>query len=134
MSRWVVPQRPSLKAAGDQDTTAARVVKYVPAEIVAPFTIAVSGFATFGFAGDVARWIAAVMIVFFFIITIVYVLQRTPGPASKNAHLLVTPLAFLAWAYPIASTPLGSWFLAPVAFALQVVVLGLSVVIVPRES
>jgi hypothetical protein len=57
--------------------------------------------------------------------------MNTPAGAVRTAHLIVSPLAFLAWSYPISSSVLGDFFIALIAFGLQAVVLALSVLIAP---
>jgi hypothetical protein len=68
----------------------------------------------------------------FLLVTIGYVATRTSGKV-RQAHLIVSPLSFLAWAYPISSAVLGDFFISLVAFALQAVVIALAILVVPRE-
>lgn len=130
MSRWVESQAASL-TSGTQEGPASRIVKYIPAEVVAPFTLVHTALVSFKLDPLQAKWGAVFAIVLFLIATIAYVAMRTTG-SVKKAHLIVSPLAFLAWSYPIASAALGDFFLGFVAFILQAVVLFLSVFIVPK--
>jgi hypothetical protein len=70
----------------------------------------------------------------FFVVTIVYVAMNAPKGKSRTAHLIVSPVAFLAWAYPISAAALGAWFIGFVAFSAQVVIVTLSVFITPAEA
>lgn len=136
MSRWVVPKTTGLKAAEGEpaDGPTARVAKYVPAEVVSVFTLLVAGCAAMKLPDQQPRQVAAFLIVLFFLATIGYIWNRTPRGAVRIAHLIVSPLSFLAWAYPISSMLLGDWFVAVISFLAQAVVLALSLAIQPRES
>jgi hypothetical protein len=136
MSRWVVPAHAGLKSAGPRgqpDGAAARVVKYVPAEVVSAYTVFSTALSAFNLPDDQGAWFAEALISFFFLVTIGYVYNQTNG-AIRRAHLLVSPLSFLAWAYPISSTLLGEMFVPLVGVILQVLVIGLAIVIAPSES
>ena len=104
MSRWVVPERPGLKggAIEEKDGPLGRIVKYVPAEVVTAFTLLFTALVTLNLPAGQGPWVAVSLILLFFIVTIGYVATRTTGKV-RQAHLLVSPLAFLAWAYPISS-------------------------------
>ncbi len=134
MSRWVVPQRAGLRSdSGEKpDGPIDRIVKYVPAEVVSAFTLLFTGLVTLGLPAKQAPYAGMALIFFFLIITFAYVYTRTTGEVRK-AHLLVSPLAFLAWAHPISSAVLGELFVGAIAFAAQALVIGLAIVIVPRE-
>ena len=95
MARWVKP--PSSEPPGpDREGWLTRIVKYVPTEIVA-----------FSCIGA------------FFVATYLYIAFRTPGGKPKVAHYVISPFAFLAWAYPISAAMLGTFFLGFVAAGLQ---------------
>jgi hypothetical protein len=130
MSRWVDAQKAGV-VSGQQESAAARIVKYIPAEVVATFTLVYTALVSFKLVPLQAKWGAVFAIVLFLIATIAYVAMNTTG-SIKKAHLIVSPLAFLAWSYPIASAMLGDFFLGFVAFILQALVLFLSIFIVPK--
>lgn len=134
MSRWVVPKSSGLKAArgGEApDGPLGRIAKYIPGEIVSAFTVLFSGLAAMSLAAPTERWAAVTLVVLFLVVTIAYVARRTPVGEVRKAHLLVSPLAFLAWAYPISSSLLGDWFIGLVSFFGQAVVIALSIIVAP---
>ena len=131
--RWVQPIETRGFGEGDTsgDNIVARIVKYVPAEVVAAYTMLFTLGVTM--IGNDNPWPALVLIVLFLGITIVYIAWLGPKE-SKTAHLIVGPLAFVAWAYPISSALLGNLFIPLVAFFLQAAVIGLSIFVVPRGA
>jgi hypothetical protein len=136
MSRWVIPKTSGLKAAAGEepDGPLARIAKYIPGEVVSAYTLLFSGLTAFKLAPNESLWAALAMIAIFLVVTIVYVATRTPRGPVRTAHLIVSPLAFLAWAYPISSSLLGTWFVGLVAFFGQAILIALSIMIVPQES
>lgn len=135
MSRWVIPQRTGLRSESGEksDGPIDRVVKYVPSEVVSAFTLLFTSLVTLGLPAKQAHYAGIALILFFLFITVAYVYTRTTGEVRK-AHLIVSPLAFLAWAYPISSAVLGEFFVGVIAFTAQAVVIGLAIIIVPREA
>lgn len=135
MSRWVNPQRAGLVAAtGDPpDGPAGRLVKYVPAEIISAFTLLYSALASMKLDSPTARYAATGLIVLFLIVTVAYIALRVPPGPVRNAHLLVSPVAYLAWSYAIAGSLLGPWFIALVSFFAQAVFIALSLLVAPHE-
>ena len=133
--RWVHPAaQQSALTDGDQDKDNAitRIVKYVPSEVVAAYTMVFTlGVTTLSTASS---WVALALILVFLVITIVYIATKSPAGSIRTAHLIVGPLAFLAWAYPISSALLADLFKPLIAFALQAIVVGLSIFVVPREA
>lgn len=120
-------QSPPAKADGALE----RIVKYVPAEIVSAYTM------VFGLLAakpdPLDQWIVAGFIGLFFVVTIVYVWINTTGPV-RTSHLIVSPIAFVAWAYPISSLVLGNWFIPAISVGLQGAVIALAVLIVPDDK
>ncbi|RYE61345.1 MAG: hypothetical protein EOO82_02055 [Oxalobacteraceae bacterium] len=135
MSRWVVPSRAGVVADGPerQDNLLARIAKYVPAEIVSVYTLIITGLTAAKATPEHIRMAAIGLIVFFLLVTVGYIWRSATG-ASRTAHYIVSPIAFVAWAYPISSAALGDFFWPLAALLLQALVLGLSIVIAPRES
>lgn len=137
MSRFVVPSRPGLAAASGPEPSDAieRIVKYVPAEIVSVFMIVVSALvaAKAGMSEQTAQVVAAGLIVLFFVGTIVYMAVRAPAGTVRRAQMFVSPVAFIAWAYPISSALLATWFVGWIAVVLQAVALLLAVIIAPSD-
>jgi hypothetical protein len=134
MSRWVTSGTAGFRAGTPgSDGPATRIVKYIPAEVVSTFTLIYTALVSFKFEATQAKWFAVVLIAVFLVVTIAYIITKTSG-SVQTAHLIVSPLAFFAWAYPISSAVLGDFFLGWVAFAFQALVLVLSLFIVPRET
>ncbi|MEW5686641.1 MAG: hypothetical protein AB1942_17120 [Pseudomonadota bacterium] len=135
MSRWVVPAGASAAASdGKPDGPIARVVKYVPAEVVAVFTMVVAALETANIQPPPfsAQQLAAGSIALFFVVTVIYIWQQVPKALARGAHLWITPLAFLVWAYPISGKMLGDWYVPAIAFIGQAVILAISVLIPPK--
>uniref|UniRef100_B0T713 Uncharacterized protein n=1 Tax=Caulobacter sp. (strain K31) TaxID=366602 RepID=B0T713_CAUSK len=139
MSRWVVPERPTTVKATDQngeppDGPLSRVVKYVPTEVVAAFTLLFTALVSLGVTADQAKLAASGLIAVFFVVTILHVARDAPKGVVRQAHLVVSPLSFLAWAYPISSAMLGGWFVPLASFFAQAIVIALALVIKPSEA
>lgn len=136
MSRWVVSGREGLKAgvSGESDGPIDRVVKYVPAEVVSAYTLLFSALVAMKLPPNQRPELVAVgLIGVFVIVTIAYIGTKTPPGATRKAHLLVSPLSFIAWSYPISSALLGEWFIGLASFVLQAVVVALSLFVKPRD-
>jgi hypothetical protein len=135
VSRFVVPSHPGLAAASGEPASGAldRIVKYVPVEIVGLFTLVFGGLASSSMGGETAQRVGASMIGVFFVGTIAYLIRTAPKGVVLRSHLIVSPLAFIAWAYPISSSLLDDWFIGWIAAVLQGVVLLLALVIAPSE-
>ena len=133
MSRFVVPSREGVVAGAGEapDDFAGRIVKYVPTEIVAIFTGIIGGLASAKMDQETALMVGLGSIVAFVIGTVAYIYFRAPVGIVRNAHLIVSPLAFLAWAYPISSSLLRDWFIGWVAIIGQGIVLLLALIIAP---
>ena len=120
MSRWVEPAQPDVVAEGDgaeASGPAERLVKYVPAEVLAPYTALVAGLGALGWAGKQQSSLAVSLLVAFLVVTVVRVAMGAPREGSvRRSHLFVSPVAFLAWGYPIAACVLGPFFEPGVAF------------------
>jgi hypothetical protein len=111
----------------------ARVVKYVPAEVVSAYTLLFAPLTSLDIPHDYRPTAAALLIAIFLLVTIAYIWTNAPEGTMRRAHLFVAPLAFLAWAYPISSALLEGWFVGWVAFIAQAVVIALSLFIKPQE-
>ncbi len=135
MSRFVIPARQGLVAAVAEppDGPGGRIVKYVPADIVSIFTMVVAGLISVKIDPRTAAFVVVGLIAVFFIGTIAFMAVKAPPPV-RNAHLIVSPLAFLAWAYPVSSVLLGAWFIGWAALVLQAIVLLLALIIAPQQQ
>lgn len=136
MSRFVIPSRPGLAAAVGETPSSAldRVVKYVPVEIVGAFTLVIGALASSTMSGETAQRVGASLIALFFIATGIYVVRQAPKGVVRQSHFIVSPLAFLAWAYPISSSLLDDWFIGWLAVVGQAVVLLLAIIIAPTAK
>ena len=136
MSRWVEPRRAGLASAdelGSASGAAERVVKYIPAEVLVAYTALISGLGATDINEEQQLLLAALLMGVFFIATVVRVCTGAPEGGVRRAHLVVSPIAFLAWSYSISAWALGSWFFPAAAFALVAVTVGLSIMLVPKE-
>ena len=116
-SRYVLPQRTGL-AAGSNENFSDRLAKYLPTEIVGIYTISIGGLISANPPKSAAPWIALGMIIVFFAATL-YFVRKAPAGSVRKAHLVASPIAFVAWAYPLASPLLGVWFIGYVAILGQ---------------
>jgi hypothetical protein len=135
MSRWVTPRiAAAAKRPGSQkpDGPLTRLAKYIPGEVVTAFSVFVAAFAALKLDRQQNLISAAVLFVVFEAATVAYIAQNTSG-SVKRAHLLVGPIAFLAWAYQMASPLLADWFLPFVSLLAQAVVVALAIGVVPEE-
>lgn len=136
MSRWVIPNRTGLRGedvAGTEDNAVSRIVKFIPAEVIGTFTLLFTLLSSMEGSPEYRPEAAGSLILLFLIVTIAYIARKAKKEHKnvQRAHYLVSPIAFLAWAYPISSSSLGDWFVPLVAFALQAIVLALSIFIRP---
>ena len=137
MSRWVIPERSGLRTQegeGGDDTLLKRIAKYVPAEILTGYTGLFAMLAALNVAETQKQWAAVGLIVIFVIVTIMYIRRNAPSGSVRQAHSIVSPIAFVALAYPISSSALLDWYLPIFAFFGQVIVIALSYFIKPVES
>ncbi len=136
MSRFVIPKRPGIAAGSTEppDSFRGRLVKYVPAEIVAIYTSVVGGVISSKPDAHVAPWIALGLIVAFLLGTFAYFWFKAPPGVVRNAQLIASPVAFLALAYPIAAPLLGSCFIGWVAIVGQGIAALFAWIIVPEEK
>ena len=126
MARWVKP--PEATGTGpDREGWLTRIVKYVPTELVATFTMVVSLMSAIPGSDTTRKIVVLVFIGVFFAATYAYVAFRMPAGKPKVAQYVVSPFAFLAWAYPISAAMLGDLFNGFVAASLQAAVLLLSI-------
>ena len=136
MSRWVEPRRAGLASAagaGSASGAAERIVRYIPAEVLVAYTALITGLGALGMTGERQSHLAALLMGVFLVATVMRVRTGAPERGGvRRAHLVVSPIAFLAWSYSISACVLGGWFLPTVAFALVAVAVGLSIMLVPK--
>lgn len=51
--------------------------------------------------------------------TIFFFVQKASAGAVRKAHLIASPIAFVAWGYPLAAPLLGPWFIGYIAIIGQ---------------
>jgi hypothetical protein len=135
MSRFVVPQKPGLASGSSEapDGFGARLAKYIPAEIMSIYTIAIGGLVSSKPDPDIAPYIALGLIVVFLFATFVYFARLAPSKESKRAHLVASPIAFVAWAYPLSAPLIGTWFIGWVAIIGQTIAALVAWLVAPSE-
>jgi len=123
MSRFVVLTRTGLAAGGTEppDGFGARLTKYLPTDIVSIYTIAIGGLVSAKPDKATAPWIAVGLMVVFCAATFVYFKRKAPEGDVRRAHLVASPIAFVAWAYPLAAPLLGAWFIGWIAIIGQAI-------------
>ena len=138
MSRWVEPKRPDLVGHGDgreASGPAERIVKYIPAEVLVGYTGLITMLGALGVADARRSSLAAFLMGVFFVVTFVLVATRAPKEGRvRRSHLIVSPLAFVAWSYPISACLLQSLFLPALAFVLLATTVAVSLVVAPRAG
>ena len=136
MSRWVGPRRAGLTSADERGSGSGaveRIVKYIPAEVLVAYMALITGLGALGITGERQSQLAALLMGVFLVATVVLVRAEAPeGGGVRRAHLVVSPIAFLAWSYSISACVLGGWFLPAVAFVLVALAVGLSIMLVPK--
>lgn len=137
MSRWVVPNQPGLRAGDpnkeEPDNAMGRITKYIPAEILSGYTALFTALVSLEIIDAQKELVTLGMIALFFAITIGYIWIKAGTGSIRRAHLVVSPIAFLAWAYPISSSLIESYFHPLAAFGGIAITIGLSIFIRPVE-
>jgi hypothetical protein len=137
MSRWVVPKRTGLKADDPNqekpDGALGRITKYVPAEILSGYTALFTLLISMNLLNEQKEYAALGLMGLFFFVTIAFIWVKAGTGKIRKAHLIVSPIAFLAWAYPISSALIESFFIPIIAFSVQVLAIALSIFIRPVE-
>jgi len=137
MSRWVVPDRPKLRAGDPKkekaDDALGRITKYIPAEILSGYTMLFTLLVSMELLDKEKELATLGVIALFFIITIVYILTKAGTGKIRKAHLIVSPVAFLAWSYPISSSLIASYFHPLIAFGGLALTVALSIFVRPVE-
>jgi hypothetical protein len=135
MSRFVVPRKTGLASGPVEppDGFGARLAKYLPTEIVTIYTITIGGLVSAKPDPAIATWIAVGLIVLFCAATLVYFGLKAPAGVVRRAHLVASPIAFVAWAYPLAAPLLGSWFIGWIAIVGQAIAALAAWLLAPQE-
>lgn len=128
MNRLIVPKtlahHPLAPAAAGHDDAIARLVKYVPAEVIAGYTLfsgIVSGAAKGSPLEDTARWLVFASGV---LLTPLYLWKTGKPRGVQWWHLPISTVSFVVWAYALGGPFVGvqilghayeSWFAALLA-------------------
>jgi hypothetical protein len=119
-----------------QDFFTARVVKYVPSEFLAPYT-ALVGAAQVSLPEGAHVGIGIALIVVYLaavVLTVIFRLDpaKAATPDQRLKHLIVSPLAGLTFAYPIAAPLLGTLVNGFVVVFLTVLASALATFVIPK--
>lgn len=134
MSRFVVPLNAGLAGGPTPDDFGARLAKYIPAEILSIYTAAVGALVAAHPAKPTAQWIAVGLIALCAVLTAAYFWRAAPAGDVTRAHMIASPIAFVAMAYPISSALLDNWFIGYLAVLGQVVAALLAWFLVPTTG
>lgn len=153
MSRWVTPASSGVHAVsrartdveptdlvrtgapgeGEADGPLNRIAKYVPTEILACYTCLFTVLVSMQLIASEQIWASFALIGLFFIVTIIYIWKNAGAGSVRTCHMIVSPLAFLAWAYPISSALLGDYYYPLAAFFGQAVIIAMSLFFKPVD-
>jgi len=140
MSSWVVPRRVNAQGAelagvrGEEpDNLLGRLTKYVPAPLLTLYASAYAFLVSLNLHKVTARWALAIIGIMAVIACVAWIRKKAPQGVVKQAHLIVTPIAFVVWAYTISASLLGDWFIGWLALVGQVGVALLAWVMEPTE-
>lgn len=85
--------------------------------------------------GDsIEPWITLGLIVLFVAGTFAYFWFKSPTGVVRSAHLVASPVAFLALAYPLAAPLLHGWFIGWLAIVGQAIAALLAWLVAPEEK
>ena len=117
------PQPPPTKGF-DINDTATKVAKLVPAELITAYT-ALIGFAAN--AGSARVWCSVGAFVLCLVLTPIYLNKMADAGKPKMAHLIVSSVAFVVWAYFISGQQIlgQNWYNSGIA---SMILLGFSLV------
>lgn len=128
--RWVAPEG---VASGLSEGWLTRFVKYVPSEVIAAYTALVGAAAVFRSEG-VQTGLGFGLLGLLVVLVVLYVFVKLPAGEVRKAHLIVSPVAALAFGYPLAGALLGEYVNGFVVVALQVLAWGLGTFVVPKST
>jgi hypothetical protein len=135
MSRLVIPEGIGAKAAGggDKDNNLERIAKYIPAEVLAFYTMWTQAAASMPWA----NWLlplCVVGMVIGIVITFVYFDRFFPDEpeAARRTQRLISPIAFLVYGYTIMGAVVPAVFVSGVALAATALITLISAVVIPK--
>ncbi|MCA9803864.1 MAG: hypothetical protein KC777_17960 [Cyanobacteria bacterium HKST-UBA02] len=135
MSRFVVLRRTGLAAASETpDNWHQRLAKFVPGDILILFTTGVTSLVSVKIDPQFAPMVAAGMMLLVAFGVAWNMAQQAPEGKVRLLQTVMSPLAFLALAYPIASPLLGSYFVAWIGVLAQFMVTLITLIWCPEEG
>lgn len=135
MSRFVVLRKTGLAAVGETpDNWHQRLAKFVPGDILILFTTGVTSLVSVKIDPQFAPMAAAGMMILCSLGVAWYMASRAPEGRVRLLQTVMSPMAFLALAYPIASPLLGSYFVAWIAVLVQFLVTLITLLWCPEEG
>ena len=136
MSRMVIAETVGATAAGvsEKDTNIDRIAKYIPAEVLAFYTMWTQAAASLPWA-DWLLTICLVGMVIGVACTYIYFDRFFSGadPASRRMQRAISPVAFLIYSYTIIGAVVPEVFVSGVALAATALITLVSAVAVPRS-
>lgn len=141
MSRMVAARRSAAldartgAQAAESDPALSRIAKYIPAEILAFYTMWTQGAAQLPWPDLVMPLCVGGGIVGAILCYIYFGRFFPDAPeAARRAHQMLSPLAFLVYGYAIMGAVVPEVFVAGLALMLTAVVTLASVLLVPQEK
>jgi len=113
------------------DFWTARLAKYLPVEFLAPYTFLVG--AADGHVGGAEVAVGFILLGVYIVSVVLMIIFRLSGD-QRVKHLIVSPFAGFAFAYPIAAPLLGDIVNGFVVAICIVVAWALATFIIPKES
>ena len=110
-----------------------RLTKYVPAEILALYTTAVGGLITAKPTAAIAPWIT-VGLSFFSCSVQSYILAQGSARCSSKGPPCCLAIRLSRFAYPVAASLFGAWFIGWIAIFVQALAALLAWLIDPEEK
>lgn len=136
MGRLVSAVRVGAKAAGgDSDTPLSRIAKYVPAEILAFYTLWTQAAASLPWKEHILKVCVAGALIGF-VVTFLYFDRLFPNaePAERRFHRIISPLAFAVYSYTIMASVVTDIFVPGIALLATAVITLVSAVAVPKAG
>jgi hypothetical protein len=141
MSYWVIPRRvdrtgAQLAAAPGErpDDLLGRLTKYVPTPLLTLYAAAYGALVSFKLGAVPGRWAVGILAAMSLAALIAWTRKKAPQGVVRDAHLVVSPVAFVVWAYTISASLLGPWFIGWLALLGQAAVALLAWVVEPVEE
>lgn len=128
-------RRGALATGGDPDTPLSRIAKYVPAELLAFYTLWTQAAASLPWKEHILT-VCVGGAVIGVVVTFVYFDRLFPGadPVSRRFHRIISPVAFAVYSYTIMGSVVAHIFVPGVALLATAVITLVSAVAVPKAD